>query len=222
MTGLQTSALGLPPRSVATIWTSATRRPGLAGYLSSYLLLLSSWSFLITYKARCFSFRYFIFRRILYQWNSRLFLKSVRELFAFKSGDLEDPDGRRTINMDNVDSALMDPQQHIGSFDASKKHSGGYAVITGATTPPLPASQESRMEGKSRRQIKLMEKIGLWNFTTNLVGSLIVLGILIFLWFLVSTTGDDSPGKNSISPSFYVSSVELSVLIHPAVDEQRG
>lgn len=50
----------------------------------------------------------------------------------------------------------------------------------------LRSSSPSR-EAAPRRKIALMEKIGLWNCIINSVGSLIVLGILIFLWFLVST-----------------------------------
>jgi len=92
--------------------------------------------------------------------------------------------------MENDDSSLIESRQNTKYFNASEKHSG-YAVITGATTPSLPPARESRMEQK-HREIALMEKIGLWNFIINLVGSLIVLGILIFLWFLVSVTGDKS------------------------------
>jgi hypothetical protein len=71
--------------------------------------------------------------------------------------------------------------------------------------PVFPTPRQSRTpsrDSKPRKRITLMEKIGLWNFITNSVGSLILLGILVFLWFLVSVSDQTSLASISILPLF--------------------
>jgi hypothetical protein len=50
---------------------------------------------------------------------------------------------------------------------------------------PFTRSRSSSRNLQPRRKLTLMEKIGVWNLAVTLVGSLLVLGVLGFLWFLV-------------------------------------
>jgi len=78
---------------------------------------------------------------------------------------------------------------------------GGYVGITPLTRSPSPSRRR-----RPRRKITLLEKIGVWNCALNLTGSLVVLGILIFLWFLVSCLptfqGTLFPTFAFLTPSF--------------------
>jgi hypothetical protein len=50
---------------------------------------------------------------------------------------------------------------------------------------PFTQSRSFSRNLQPLRKLTLMDKIGAWNLAVTLVGSLLVLGVLGFLWFLV-------------------------------------